>query len=211
MFTGIVEEVGKVAGKSKVREGFRFRIKGRKVPAKLKVSDSVSVNGVCQTIISKRGNEFEFISVHETLKKTNLGGLKQGDEVNLESSLRIGDEIGGHFVFGHIDNVGIVSSIKRLKKSENYEFIIKTKGKYRKYIIPAGSVCINGVSLTVAKIYKKKKFRFKTAIIPYTFRNTNFKNLKKGDKVNIEFDFLGKYVLNMMKSFTAETQKRRGK
>lgn len=202
MFTGIVEETGTVTNKIKVREGYLFRVRSRKVSKKLKVSGSVSINGVCHTVAAKKGDEFEFISVHETLKKTNLGGIKIYDEVNLESSFRAGDEIGGHFVFGHIDDVGVVSSVKQLKNSDNYEFMIKLKSKYKKYIIPVGSISVNGVSLTVAEIFSSpkqaKNFEIKVAIIPYTYKNTSFKNLKAGDKVNIEFDFLGKYVVNLL-------------
>jgi riboflavin synthase len=199
MFTGIVEETGRIAEKQKVREGFRFQISSRKVLKKLNVSDSVAVNGVCLTVTSQRKKGFEVIAVQETLKKSTLGNLKKGDEVNLESSLRVGSEIGGHFVFGHVDDTGIISSIKH---SKNYEFFIKIKSKHKKFIIPTGSVAVNGVSLTVAKITmhpkRSKYFQIKIAIIPYTYKNTTFKDLKVNDKVNIEFDFLGKYVLNIL-------------
>lgn len=199
MFTGIVEEVGKIAEKLKVREGYRFQIISRKILKKLNVSDSVAVNGVCLTVTGKRKRYFEVTAVQETLRKTTFGCLEPGDELNLESSLRIGEEIGGHFVFGHIDDTGVASSIKRFK---NYEFVIKLKSKYKKYVIPAGSIAVNGVSLTVAKIIlpsrEDKYFNVKVAIIPYTYKNTTFKNLKVSDRVNIEFDFLGKYVLNIL-------------
>src|SRR5438876_8429588 len=196
MFTGIVEETGKVAEKQKVREGYRLRINSRKVLKKLRMSDSVAVNGVCLTISDKDKNSFEVTAVSETLKKTTLGKLKPSDEVNLESSLKVGEKIGGHFVFGHIDDIGIIDSIKHHK---NYEFFIKMKPKYKKYLIPAGSIAVNGVSLTVASIKTgAKNVYVKIAIIPYTYKNTTFKNLKVNERVNVEFDFLGKYVLNIL-------------
>ena len=199
MFTGIIEEVGKVEEKLKVREGYRFRIRSHKVLKKLKISDSVAVNGVCLTVTGKGKSDFNVTAVQETLKKTTLRSLEPGDKLNLESSLRIGGEIGGHFVFGHIDDTGVVSSIKRFK---NYEFVIKLKSMYKKYVIPAGSIAVNGVSLTVAKMIPPsrggKYFNVKVAIIPYSYKNTTFRNLKVNDEVNIEFDFLGKYVLNIL-------------
>src|SRR5437870_2665498 len=100
MFTGIVGELGTIAAKKKISEGYRFRVKSRKIIKKLKVSDSVSVNGVCQTVTGKSKNEFEFVTMHETLKKTNLGLLKTSDAVNLENPLALGQQIGGHFVLG---------------------------------------------------------------------------------------------------------------
>jgi riboflavin synthase len=205
MFTGIVEEIGKVSAKEKISEGYRFRIKSKKIIKKLKVSDSVCINGVCHTVTGKSKNEFEFVTMHETLKKTNLGLLKSGDGVNLENSLVIGQQIGGHFVLGHIDDTGTVTSVKLVnskdKKSKNWEYWIKIDKKHSDFVIYVGSIAVNGVSLTVAELKKSKGkfFDIKVAIIPYTYDNTNFGTLKPGDKVNLEFDFLGKYVLNTIK------------
>ncbi len=207
MFTGIIEELGKVESKNKIAEGIHFRIRSKKVIKKLNVSDSVSVNGVCHTVTKKAQSSFEFISVHETLKKTNMNSLNNGDEVNLENSLVIGQQIGGHFVLGHIDDTGKVISVKPVKlkdkknkDSENREYRFKIHKKYLKFIVKTGSIAINGVSLTVASLSKPegKHFIIMTAIIPHTFTHTTFKNPKAGDKVNLEFDFLGKYVLNIL-------------
>jgi riboflavin synthase len=205
MFTGIIEETGIISSKKKVGEGFRFRVKSKKIYQKLAVSDSVNINGVCHTVTAKAKNEFEFTSVHETLKKTNTGLLKTGDEVNLESSLTLNKKIGGHFVFGHIDDTGIITSIKQAgrhkkKGSNNWEYRIRIHKKHLQYVINVGSIALNGVSLTVAEISKPKGdyFEIKISIIPYTYSHTTFNRLKVNDKVNLEFDFLGKYVLNTL-------------
>lgn len=207
MFTGIIEETGIISAKKKVSEGFRFRVKSKKTVKKLAVSDSVCINGVCHTVTAKAKNEFEFTSVHETLKKTNIGLLKTGDKVNLESSLTLNKKIGGHFVFGHIDDTGTIISIKQVKpankkESNNWEYRIRIHKKHLPFIISVGSIAVNGVSLTVAELSKPKGnyFEIKTAIIPYTYSHTTFNNLKVNDKVNLEFDFLGKYVLNTLSS-----------
>lgn len=214
MFSGIIEELGIVTGKTKIQEGYRFRIKGNKTVKKLKASDSIAINGVCHTIVKKIKNEFEVVSMHETLKKTNLGELNVKDSVNLENPLRIGSELGGHFVFGHIDDTGIVTKVTQLKSdkskkdSDNWEYWLKIHKKHRNFVINVGSISIDGVSLTVADISKIQGnyFQIKVAIIPYTYNNTNFKKYKPGDTVNIEFDFLGKYVMNILnqKSLTAK-------
>ena len=207
MFTGIIEEIGKVISRAEIPEGIRFRVSSEKVNKKLNVSDSICVNGVCHTVTEKNKKWFQFTSVNETLKKTNIGKLKLNDEVNLESSLVIGQPIGGHFVLGHVDDTGTIVSFKQVKSktkkaksSQNWEYKIKINKKHSKYVIPVGSICINGVSLTIADIARSKGkfFEIKTAIIPYTYNHTTFKNLTIGDKVNLEFDFLGKYVQNIL-------------
>jgi riboflavin synthase len=221
MFTGIVEELGIVKSKTKIAEGISFSISSKKIGKKLKVSDSVCVNGVCHTVTAKNKDSFDFISVHETLKKTNIGKLSPGDEVNLENSLVIGQQIGGHFVFGHIDDTGTVTSVKQVKskskksadkksqKSGNWEYKIKIHKKHSKFVIYVGSIAINGVSLTIAEVSKPKGkyFEIKTAIIPFTYSHTTFKNLKINDKVNLEFDFLGKYVQNILEKKSAKKKK----
>jgi riboflavin synthase len=204
MFSGIVEEIGVVTSRKIVSEGIKFRVRSNKVIKKLRISNSVCINGVCHTVTSRSKNEFEFFSIHETLKKTNLGLLKVGEGVNLENSLTMGQELGGHFVLGHVDCTGELTAVKQVntedKSSKNWEYWVKIDKKHRQFIIYVGSIAINGVSLTVAEIKKTKGsyFEVKVAIIPYTYDNTNFGTMKKGDKVNLEFDFLGKYVLNAM-------------
>lgn len=205
MFTGIIEETGIISSKKKVSEGYKFRVKSKSVAKKLSLSDSVCINGVCHTVTGKSKNEFEFSSVHETLKKTTIGSLNVADEVNLEGSLTLNKKIGGHFVFGHIDDTGIVTSIiqiksKNKKRSDNWEYRIRINKKHYPFVIYVGSIAVNGVSLTVAEVTKPKGgfFEIKVAIIPYTYRHTTLKNLKLNEKVNLEFDFLGKYVMNIL-------------
>ncbi len=205
MFTGIVEEQGKVVKKTKINEGFKFRVRSKQVAKKLAKSDSVSINGVCHTVTTKSKTEFDFVSMHETLKKTNIGELNAGDEVNLEGSLTMNKKLGGHFVAGHVDDTGIVTKVKQIKAvkkkdSDNWEYRIKIHKKHAKFVIYVGSIAIDGVSLTVAEVTKPKGnyFEIKVAIIPYTYQNTSFGRYKVGDRVNLEFDFLGKYVINLL-------------
>jgi len=145
--------------------------------------------------------------MHETLKKTSLGSLNIKGEVNLEGSLRMNDEIGGHFVFGHIDDTGVITSVKQIKadknspkESDNWDYWIKLHKKHAQFVIYVGSIAVDGVSLTVAEVkpVKGNYFEIKVSIIPYTYNNTLFKNYKTGTKVNIEFDFLGKYVQRVL-------------
>jgi riboflavin synthase len=207
MFTGIVQEIGVITKKTKINEGFKFKVKCKTVAKGLGVSNSVSINGVCHTIEKHWKNEFEFTSMHETLKKTNIGQLGAGGEVNLEPSLSVGDKLGGHFVFGHVDDTGVITGIKQIssgkrgEESDNWEYWIKIHKKHYKFVIYVGSIAVDGVSLTVADIKKPKgkSFKIKVAIIPFTYHHTTFKNYKVKDKVNLEFDFLGKYVINAVK------------
>lgn len=205
MFTGIVEEKGKVVKKTKINEGFKFRVRSKLVGKKLAKSDSVSINGVCHTVTTRGKTEFDFVSMHETLKKTNIGELNEGDEVNLEGSLTMNKKLGGHFVAGHVDDTGIITEVNQIKAvkkedSDNWEYRIKIHKRHAKYVIYVGSIAVDGVSLTVAEVTKPKGnyFDIKVAIIPYTYNNTSFGKYKAGDRVNLEFDFLGKYVLNLL-------------
>jgi len=224
MFTGIVQEVGYITKKTRINEGYKFRVKCKTIAKGLGISDSVSINGVCHTIEKHAKNEFEFTSMHETLKKTSIGELDTGSEVNLEPSLSIGDKLGGHFVFGHVDDTGVITSVKQIssglpadppaertgalakagkkdEESDNWEYWIKIHKKHYKFVIYVGSISVDGVSLTVADIKKPKGnyFQIKIAIIPFTFHHTTFHNYKVKSKVNLEFDFLGKYVINAVK------------
>ncbi|MCX7877853.1 MAG: riboflavin synthase [Ignavibacteria bacterium] len=205
MFTGIIESVGIIRSCKKINEGLRFRIECKKLIRKISISDSISVNGVCQTVISKDNTGFEFISVHETLKKTTLGSLEIGDEVNLETSLRAGDKIGGHFVYGHVDCTGKINSIveskrKKSQKSDNLVLWIKVPSKFYTLVVPTGSIAVNGVSLTVADINppEKKNFMIKISVIPFTLKHTNLQKSALGDSVNIEFDIIGKYLAKIL-------------
>jgi len=191
MFTGIVEELGVV---DKIQRdvnlatlSLRTKIVGRGI----KIGDSVSVDGVCLTVTRKNGGQLLFDVMKETLEKTTLGDLKVKKHVNLERALKVGDRISGHFVTGHIDGVGEITKITRGK---NYaEMHIKTARGLLQYIVPKGSICINGVSLTVGLVGKN---HFSFFLIPYTNEVTNLGSKKVGQRVNVETDVLAKYVLN---------------
>jgi riboflavin synthase len=189
MFTGIVEGTGRIHSITRSGRAATLMIDGGKVARKLKVSESVSVNGTCLTVIQKRRSNFGVQVVEETLRKTNLGLLGVRDRVNLELPLRPFDRMGGHIVLGHIDGTGKIASIRTLRKS--WMFWISIPKRFRKYLIPTGSIAVDGVSLTVARI---ENSRIGIAIIPHTMKKTVFGLRKVGDLVNLEFDVLGKYV-----------------
>lgn len=191
MFTGIIEEIGIVKSiKSKV-----ITIEANKIFDDLKLGDSVAVNGTCLTISSFSNKIFNADITTETLSRTNLGDLKSGFKVNLERALTLNGRLGGHIVSGHIDGVGI---IKNISKSEN-DIILKVEvsANLMKYIIEKGSVAVDGISLTVAKVDNNKN-SFSVAIIPHTFKETILFYKKEGDKVNIENDIIGKYVEKLL-------------
>jgi riboflavin synthase len=206
MFTGIIESIGKVASLQKEKGNLRIEIESL-FSAQLKIGQSVAHNGVCLTVSApptlrspgSRSGSYYVIAVKETLSKTNLGLLKRGSTVNLERALMIGDRLDGHFVQGHVDTTAVCKKRKKEKGSWLFTFQLdREKPEARKLIVNKGSICINGVSLTVMEIFELQTsgrgFSFSVAIIPHTFKHTNFNKLKKGDRVNIEFDILGKYI-----------------
>ena len=194
MFTGIIEGLGSIVmfdKKTSNRSAAKMKIKLDKIAKGLKVGDSVAINGVCLTAvnISKGITEFEMIG--ETIKKTNLGSLEPGDQVNIERSLKVGERLEGHFVLGHVDGVGIISKIE--KQINQVQIWIKIPKELSKHIIKKGSITIDGISLTIVD---KLKDQFSVSIIPHTMQVTNLGYKKIGDKVNIETDILGKYILS---------------
>lgn len=160
---------------------------------KLKLNESVSHNGACLSVIPLNKTRYEVMAVKETLARTNLKHLHVGDMINLERSLPVNGRIDGHFVQGHIDGTVKCQSIKKLKGSNIFTFSIKKEDT--KYIVEKGSVALNGVSLTVADTSKNT---FSVAIIPYTFKHTNFNGIGVGDEVNVEYDILGKYLIKYL-------------
>jgi riboflavin synthase len=195
MFTGLIEEVGSVKGIVGSPEGGRkFTIGCRKVMEDIAIGDSLSVNGVCLTIVNKLKNEVNVEAVEETIKKTTLGGLQSGDPVNIERAATLASRIGGHLVQGHVDTTAKVMSIERLRLSHVFRFGLQHQ--YMKYLIPVGSIAIDGVSLTVAE---KLADSFKVAIIPHTFENTIFGSLRVGRMVNVELDMMAKYIETLLK------------
>ncbi len=195
MFTGLIEEVGKISAVAQRGRARILTVKSNKLINEIKIGDSVAVNGVCLTVFEKLADCFKVEAVEETIKKTTLGSLKNGDFVNLELSLKLDERLGGHIVLGHVDSTGTIKSIKKLKNSWIFE--IEFPREFEKYIIPEGSIAVDGISLTVAELDGN---RFRVSIIPFTWENTNLKFRKVGDKVNLEFDFLGKYVERFIKT-----------
>ena len=193
MFTGLVEETGRLKNKTKTGEGFQFTFSAEKVFDDLKIGSSISVNGCCLTVVKREGNGFAVDAIEETLKKTNLGTLQIEDRVNLERPLKADARLGGHFVLGHVDTTGVVKEIQELSNSHFMK--ITFPDKFKSYLIYVGSVSIDGVSMTVAELGDNW---FGVGIIPFTWQETVFSDRKIGDKVNLEFDVLGKYVERIM-------------
>jgi len=193
MFTGIVEEIGSIYSQKKLGDGIEFVIHAKKILKELHVDNSVSVNGVCLTVVKRNTIGFTVQAVKETLRKTNLGLLNSGSIVNLERSVRLNDRLGGHLVQGHIDTIGKIVQIKALKSS--WMFTISFPKIFRKYLISVGSITVDGTSLTVAQLNRQQ---FTVAIIPYTHANTIFKQYQQGSIVNLEFDIIGKYIESIM-------------
>ena len=191
MFTGIIKDVGKVTGVTKRNGGMRLRVQyGNSAEfSTLSIDESVSLNGACQTVVAVGEGWFEVDTVEETLSKTTLGTLRQGSKVNLERAVRPLDRLGGHFVLGHVDCAAVVHEIRALGSSS--ELWIAFPDAFSPFIVSAGSITIDGISLTVAKL---DALLFAVAIIPYTFAQTTLHSLLPGSRVNLEFDILGKYV-----------------
>jgi len=193
MFTGIIEGIGKVKKISKItknRSAIQMVVDLGKHGKGLKIGQSVALNGVCLTVtkLAKDGCTFEMIE--ETTKKTDLGNLKPGGIVNIERSLKAGDRLEGHFVLGHVDGVGKIKKIE--KKPKEIQVWIEIPKNLSKYVVKKGSIAVDGISLTVVDI---KKNLASVCLIPHTIDITNFKTKKIGDKINIETDILGKYIL----------------
>lgn len=192
MFTGIIEAVGTVTKLS--REGSNLHLTIRSpFTSELKIDQSVAHNGVCLTVVAIEGDEYTVTAIDETLLRTNLGGIEVNDHVNLERCMKLGDRLDGHMVQGHVDQIAEVTSVKDQEGSWIFHFEFPESPS--QVLVEKGSVTINGVSLTVVDVTEKG---FSVAIIPYTFEHTNFKSFKKGTKVNIEFDVIGKYVSRIM-------------
>lgn len=193
MFTGIVESIGTVKNINADRDNIEFEIQSS-FTSELKVDQSVSHNGVCLTVTKIHGENYFVTAIRETLQKTNLSKLKNGDAVNLERCMKLGDRLDGHIVQGHVDTVAQCENIE--DQSGSWKFYFKFLSKPEFVTVAKGSITVNGVSLTVVDSHEEG---FSVAIIPYTLEHTNFRNLKKGSLVNIEFDVIGKYVAKMVK------------
>ncbi|MDT0643575.1 riboflavin synthase [Zunongwangia sp. F363] len=188
MFTGIIEEVAEVVELTKENNNLHIRVKAKLTP-ELKIDQSVAHNGVCLTVVSLDEESYTVTAIKETLDKTNLKDLKEGNAINLERGMKLGDRLDGHIVQGHVDQTAVCTAVEEAGGSWNFTF--EYDPKLQNVTIEKGSVTINGVSLTVVN---SEKNRFSVSIIPYTHEHTTFKSLKNGDVVNLEFDVIGKYV-----------------
>jgi riboflavin synthase len=189
VFTGIIEHVGTIESLDLRRDGGRIAVQAPSVAPSLAVSNSIAINGCCLTIVSHDTEHFSADLSGETLSKTSFRELKLGARVNLEQPLTAGKELGGHFVLGHVDNVGHVTHLTA--EGENWWLGVQVPEDFARYIVPKGSITIDGISLTVARWSNRIA---EVAVIPYTYEHTNLRDRKPGDAVNLEGDVLGKYV-----------------
>lgn len=194
MFTGIIESVGKIEQLVQDEGNLHLEIKSH-LSQELKIDQSVSHNGICLTVVEIKEQSYIVTAIQETLDKTNLKNVKIGSLINLERAMKLGDRLDGHIVQGHVDGTAICTNIQDANGS--WVFIFKYKIPEFS-TVEKGSITVNGVSLTVVD---SKKDSFSVAIIPYTYENTNFHQLREGDQVNLEFDIIGKYVKNLMRPY----------
>ena len=193
MFTGIIEEVAEVIAIKKDGENLHFTIKSN-LSKSLKIDQSFSHNGVCLTVVKNDKTTHTVTAIKQTLDITTLAHLKKGSKVNLERAMQAGARLDGHMVQGHVDQTATITDVEDANGSWNFHFKFDDKASFS--LVPKGSICIDGTSLTVVKTKKKK---FSVSIIPYTFEHTIFSTYTIGTQVNIEFDIIGKYVERLMK------------
>ena len=191
MFTGIIEQLGEVIALKKEGSNMHFSLKSS-ITKELKIDQSVAHNGVCLTVVDINADVYTVTAINETLQKSNLGLLEVGSKVNLERSMQIGARVDGHMVQGHVDQTSICTEVKKEDGSHIFTFEYVESDKIT---VEKGSICVNGVSLTV---FNSEDNSFSVAIIPYTFKHTNFYTFKAGTVVNLEFDILGKYIAKMV-------------
>lgn len=192
MFTGLIEEIGIIHSAESRGTSKRLVVKASTVMSDLKIDDSVAINGACQTVIARTETTFSVDSIDETLRKTTLGQLTRNSRVNLERAVRADSRLGGHIVQGHVDCTGKIRTINDIQGSR--QLWVEFPAEYSKYVVPVGSICLDGVSLTVARTERNTVM---VALIPHTLAVTTLSDRKTGDTINIEFDIIGKYVEKM--------------
>ena len=192
MFTGIIEEVGSIEAVEPYGGGRKFTIRAS-FAGRLRPDESVAVNGACQTVIANDAETFQVVAIEETLRKTNFGSLEAGMRVNLERAMPANGRLDGHFVLGHVDATGTVASIE--KEETNWLIRVQFDKDFSPYLIPVGSITIDGISLTVARLEDE---HLTVAIIPHTWDHTTVSTWKEGTSVNLEFDMIGKYVVRWL-------------
>ncbi len=193
MFTGIIETSGQVKALRREGSNVHFTITSP-ISQELKIDQSVAHNGVCLTVVALGEGAHTVTAIDETLQRSNLGSLREGDLINLERAMQANARLDGHMVQGHVDATGVCTGVETLDGSWVYHFEYPFQPEY--LLVDKGSITVNGVSLTVVKPQESEAAtaKFSVAIIPYTWEHTNFKSLKPGDRVNLEFDVIGKYV-----------------
>jgi riboflavin synthase len=195
MFTGIIENVAQITKLEKHQTNLNITLKS-KLASEFKVDQSISHNGICLTVVFIKNDYYSVTAIEETIKKSTIGLWKVGDNINLERAMKIGDRLDGHMIQGHVDQIG--QCTKAIEQDGSWLFTIKYK-LLDNVTVEKGSIAINGISLTVVN---SKRNCFSIAIIPYTFNNTNFNQLKEGNNVNLEFDILGKYIAKILSKST---------
>jgi len=194
MFTGIITNTGRIKKWQPTKDGGRLFIQPQKKFTKIKIGESIAINGCCLTVVTDKKNVLEFDVSDETMRKTALHKFNKGSKVNLERAMKANDRFGGHFVLGHVDVVGKITKIKC--NAGSVEYTLSYPKKFSHLLIEKGSVTVDGISLTVCDL---KKSSFNLYIIPHTLDETHMPALRKGDLVNLEFDVLGKYVAQIVK------------
>lgn len=192
MFTGIIETIGKVTSLQQDKGNLHITVSSS-ISEELKIDQSVAHNGVCLTVVALDKDTHTVTAIDETLNKTNLGKLKEGDILNLERCMQMNGRLDGHIVQGHVDQTA--QCIDLIDRSGSWEFTFQYDTQQGNVTVEKGSVCVNGISLTVVN---SKDDKFSVAIIPYTFEHTNLQTVKPGDTVNLEFDIIGKYVARLL-------------
>lgn len=195
MFTGIIENVAQITKLEKHQSNLNITLKS-KLASEFKVDQSISHNGICLTVVFIKNDYYSVTAIEETIKKSTIGLWKVGDDINLERAMKIGDRLDGHMIQGHVDQIG--QCTKAIEQDGSWLFTIKYK-LLDNVTVEKGSIAINGISLTVVN---SRRNCFSVAIIPYTFNNTNFNQLKEGNNVNLEFDILGKYITKILSKTT---------
>ncbi|MFV8324544.1 riboflavin synthase [Flavobacterium sp. ZS1P14] len=191
MFTGIIETLGVIQEIKKEKDNIHITVNSS-ITSELQIDQSVAHNGICLTVVALNDTFYTVTAIDETIKKTNLAYWQEGDSINLERAMKLGDRLDGHIVQGHVDQIGTCIAAEETNGSWSYTF--EYDETLNNITIEKGSITINGVSLTVVN---SKKNQFSVAIIPYTYEHTNFNSFKVGTKINLEFDVIGKYVAKL--------------
>ncbi len=193
MFTGLIEEVGKIRSFERRGTNAVINIEASEVLDDVKIGDSISISGACQTVVSFGSDSFVVEAVSETLSRTKFGNWKRGDFVNLERAVRPMDRLGGHIVQGHVDTIVNIQAINQLEGS--WRLSLELPEKQRQYVVEKGSITLDGISLTVAAV---SGYTFEVEVIPHSWEHTTLKHLKTGDAVHVEWDVIAKYVENFL-------------